>query len=90
MAARTALVTGAAQGLGEAIARALHARGSTVLLADLNLDGARSPSERRCHPLRSVPVQVGDDDRRAACVQAPGDRLAQALRRTGDDGGAPG
>jgi 3-oxoacyl-[acyl-carrier protein] reductase len=33
---RTAVVTGAAQGIGEAIARALHARGATVVVADIN------------------------------------------------------
>lgn len=38
---RTAVVTGAAQGLGEAIAQALHARGAHVVVADVNDDGAR-------------------------------------------------
>jgi 3-oxoacyl-[acyl-carrier protein] reductase len=37
---RAAVVTGAAQGLGEAIARALHARGATVVLADVKLEAA--------------------------------------------------
>ena len=37
---RTAVVTGAAQGLGEAIARALHARGAEVVLADVNAERA--------------------------------------------------
>lgn len=37
---RTAVVTGAAQGLGEAIARALHARGASVVVADVNGEGA--------------------------------------------------
>ena len=40
LAGRTAIVTGAAQGLGEAIARALHAREAEVVLADVNVDAA--------------------------------------------------
>ena len=36
----TAIVTGAARGLGEAIARRLHADGYSVALADLDADGA--------------------------------------------------
>ena len=38
---RAAIVTGAARGLGEAIARRLHADGWGVALADLDLDGAQ-------------------------------------------------
>jgi len=37
---RAAFITGAAQGLGEAIALALHARGARVVCADVNGEGA--------------------------------------------------
>jgi 3-oxoacyl-[acyl-carrier protein] reductase len=40
LAGRVALVTGAAQGLGAAIAETLHAAGARVALADLQLDSA--------------------------------------------------
>lgn len=40
VAGKTALVTGAAQGLGEAIARMLAREGARVALTDLNLTGA--------------------------------------------------
>jgi NAD(P)-dependent dehydrogenase (short-subunit alcohol dehydrogenase family) len=42
---RTAIVTGAARGIGAAIARELHAAGARVVLADLDGDGARSVAE---------------------------------------------
>jgi 3(or 17)beta-hydroxysteroid dehydrogenase len=39
---KVALITGAAQGLGEASARALHQQGATVVVADVNLKGGQA------------------------------------------------
>lgn len=41
LAGRAALITGAAQGIGAAIAAALHAHGAAVALADVQADAAR-------------------------------------------------
>ena len=42
---KSAIVTGAAQGLGEALARRLAVEGCDVLLADINLDKARQAAD---------------------------------------------
>jgi len=42
---RTALVTGAAQGIGEAVVRAFAAEGARVCIADVALDAARALAE---------------------------------------------
>jgi gluconate 5-dehydrogenase len=43
---KVAIVTGAAQGIGEAYARALAAQGASVVVADLNADLAQSVAEK--------------------------------------------
>lgn len=42
---RVALITGAARGLGEVIARRMHAAGYRVAVADLNIDAARAVAQ---------------------------------------------
>jgi 3-oxoacyl-[acyl-carrier protein] reductase len=69
---RTAVVTGAAQGLGEAIARALHASGAAVVVADLNADGA----ER-------VAASLGGRARAAEVDVRSRDSIARVLAETG-------
>ena len=51
LAGRVAVVTGAAQGIGEAIARRMAGAGATVLLGDIQ-------DERVAHVARSIPVVV--------------------------------
>ncbi len=47
-------MTGAAQGLGEAIARALHARGASVVVADVNYEGAERVAACSTRPVEST------------------------------------
>ena len=39
---QTAIVTGAARGIGRAVAKRLASEGATVALADINAEGARA------------------------------------------------
>ncbi|WP_158166462.1 SDR family NAD(P)-dependent oxidoreductase [Mycolicibacterium smegmatis] len=60
---RVALVTGAAQGIGEAIARSLAARGATVALADIDYEKAAAVGEsiaRDGGQARAYHVDVAD------------------------------
>lgn len=76
---RRAVVTGAAGGIGSAIARDLASLGAAVVMADLNLDGARSAAGS----LRNATAQAveltdpGSVDRlaRAALTDGPVDIL---------------
>jgi NAD(P)-dependent dehydrogenase (short-subunit alcohol dehydrogenase family) len=62
---RTALVTGAGQGVGEGIAAAFAARGAAVMVNDLVADRARAVAERLAGEGRkavAVPFDVTDRD----------------------------
>ncbi|MCA0400308.1 MAG: SDR family oxidoreductase [Proteobacteria bacterium] len=62
---RVALVTGAAQGIGQAIARALHAYGARVVVADI--DATRLDGFARENGFDPISLDVGD---RASCHAA--------------------
>ena len=76
MEGRTALVTGAAQGIGEAIAEALHARRANVAVADVDLDGAERVAARLGDRALALALDVRE---RAAFEQA----FAAAVDRFG-------
>lgn len=59
---RTALVTGAASGIGAATARLLHRRGARVILADIDLDGGTEVAEDLGARASFVQLDVADDD----------------------------
>ena len=63
-----ALVTGAASGIGAAIARALAARGARVLCADVNVDG-----------IESVAAAIGSSARAMNCNLADPEAAAQLI-----------
>src|SRR6185437_14552271 len=58
---RKALVTGAAQGLGEGMARGLAAAGATVVVADLQQDLGAKVAESLGAGHGFVPLDVTDD-----------------------------
>jgi NAD(P)-dependent dehydrogenase (short-subunit alcohol dehydrogenase family) len=59
---RVALVTGGAQGLGEAICRRLAREGCRVAVADLNAEKAsQTAASIRERPAIAVPVDVTDE-----------------------------
>lgn len=63
---KTAVVTGAAGGIGLAIAELFHAHGASVVLADLNAQGAQAAAES----LGGRAIGVGCDVTDEASVQA--------------------
>jgi NAD(P)-dependent dehydrogenase (short-subunit alcohol dehydrogenase family) len=78
LAGRVALVTGAARGLGEAIATALAARGANVGLADLEAPGALAERIAGDYGVRTVALEtdVADADQVRSAVK----HLASQLR----------
>ena len=58
----TAIVVGGASGIGWATARALAADGYRVVIADVNLEGARNRAAELGEPHTGSYVDVGDED----------------------------
>ena len=81
LAGKVAMVTGAAQGFGLGIAEELISEGATLVLADINADGARAEAARlagRYGAERAVGVRMDVSDAQS-CLDA----VAEAVRLTG-------
>ncbi|HEU0044223.1 glucose 1-dehydrogenase [Sphingomonas sp.] len=71
---RVAIVTGAAGGIGTAIATRLAAEGANIVMADLKADAAQSAAAALETESIGVGCDVGEEDQVEACVQAALDR----------------
>jgi 3-oxoacyl-[acyl-carrier protein] reductase len=76
LSGQTAIVTGAATGIGEAIARRLARAGATVAVADLDLAGARQVAESIAAGAFPVEIDI-------AGSRSVGKAVAEVLARTG-------
>jgi 2-dehydro-3-deoxy-D-gluconate 5-dehydrogenase len=66
LSGKTAIVTGAAMGIGLGIVRRLHEAGASVVLADIDLDAAQTAAQglvqRRARSATATEADVGDAD----------------------------
>ncbi len=72
---RVALVTGAASGIGEAIARRLAAEGASVAVTDVNLEAAQSVAQEindslGCHRAAAFPLDVTNPEQVVQAFQS--------------------
>jgi sorbitol-6-phosphate 2-dehydrogenase len=78
---RTAIVTGGAQGIGEAISRRLAAEGANIVIADINIDVADVAARRieESFGVKSIAVKVDvtNDEHAANMVQAAVDSFGR-------------
>lgn len=77
LSGRTAVVTGAATGIGEASARLLSERGANVVVVDQNGDGATEVAKSMPGPAIAVRADVAAEHDVAAYMEAAADAFGQ-------------
>lgn len=77
VAGRAALVTGAAQGIGRAVTRSLHARGAAVALIDVDADGVERAATELGGSAIGLAADVRDRAAMAAAVAAAATRFGR-------------
>jgi NAD(P)-dependent dehydrogenase (short-subunit alcohol dehydrogenase family) len=75
LSGRTAIVTGASRGIGEAIAAALSAAGANVVLTSRHQEAADAAAERVGRGALGCAAHVADEDAADACVRSTVERF---------------
>jgi NAD(P)-dependent dehydrogenase (short-subunit alcohol dehydrogenase family) len=74
---KVAIVTGAAGGIGAAIAARFSAEGAAVVIADLKVDAAEAAAAKLGEKAIGVGCDVGSEEQVQACVQAALDKFGR-------------
>ena len=90
LAGRTALVTGAAQGIGEAVARTLAAHGAQVVVTDIQVERGEAVAREIGAGAAFLPLDVRDPAAWEAAVQETGRRFGRLDILVNNAGGGTG
>ena len=74
---KVAIVTGAASGIGAAIALRLSEEGARVVIADINAESAKAAAARTSEGAIGLGCDVGSEEQVAACAQATLDHFGR-------------
>ena len=85
---KVAIITGGANGMGEAVSRTLASHGTRVVIADIDVERAmRVAGEIQASggDAVSIPTDVGDHDPCPVRCEGSRHRLTHTIRAAGDD-----